>query len=183
MKNEVRGLSNWLAIILIIITLVGVSVAYIVYTQQQAKITDLNNQLSSLQKKANTPCPTLIQQPNMILTCPDYSFKSSKGINAIIYSPAKNAIVTSPVAIIGEIPGNWSFEAQFPVKLIDSQGNVISKAAANVLGDWQTTNPTPFSVQLTYPGQPYGVGTIVLQKDNPSGLPANDDSISIPIHF
>ena len=51
MKNEARGLSNWLAIILLIVTLVGVGVAYIVSMQQQANTTDLNNQLSSLQKK------------------------------------------------------------------------------------------------------------------------------------
>jgi hypothetical protein len=26
-------------------------------------------------------------------------------------------------------------------------------------------------------------GSIIFKKDNPSGLPANDDSISIPVNF
>ena len=85
--------------------------------------------------------------------------------------------------IVGEIPGNWSFEASFPIKLKDSNGKVLSQTNAHVLGDWTTTNYVIFSAQLTFPSQPSGSGELVLEKDNPSGLAQNDDSVSLPVNF
>ncbi len=42
----------------------------------------------------------------------------------------------------------------------------------------------PFTATLTYPAQPAGsTGTLVLKKDNPSGEPVNDMSLTIPIQF
>ncbi len=183
MQNTNRGISNWLAVVLVIIILIGAGVAYATYQRQQTKITNLSNQLSSIQKKYDSSCPSSTQKPSTTQTCPDYSYKSTNGTTAVIYSPLKDASPSNPVAIIGEIPGNWSSEAQFPVKLIDSKGTAIAQATANVLGNWQTTNLVPFSVQLTYTGSLSGTGTIVLQKDNPSGLSSKDDSISIPVNF
>lgn len=184
MKDSEQGISNLVMVLIAaIIILVGICAVYVTYASQQRRINDLNNQVSTLQNQSNKSCPSSLSQSETNQICPDYSYKSVKGVTATVYTPMKNDISSSPVGVIGKIPGNWSSEAQFPVKLLDSQGNVVAQAPATILGTWQTTNPEPFSVQLTYSASLAGTGTLILQKDNPSGLPANDDSISIPIRF
>jgi hypothetical protein len=46
-----------------------------------------------------------------------------------------------------------------------------------------TTNFVPFTAVITFTPATTATGTIVLEKDNPSGLPANDNSLTIPITF
>lgn len=96
--------------------------------------------------------------------------------------PQPNAAVSSPLTITGQARGNWYFEASFPVRLLDDQGNEITITPAQAQGDWMTTDFVPFSAVLTFTTSAPS-GTLVLQKDNPSGLPENDASISIPVTF
>lgn len=156
--------------------------AYIPYALQQHRINDLNSQITSLraelaQKAPNQPSESNGSQPA------NTEYMSSGGVKIILYHPSANAKISNPVAVIGEVPGNWSFEASFPIKLEDGSGNVIAQTAANVLGNWMTTDLVPFSAQFTYSSSPSGKGTLVLQKDNPSGLPANDDQLNVPVEF
>jgi hypothetical protein len=158
----------------IILVVVGLAL-YGVYSWQHQKVDNLNQQVSSLSSQL-TSIKTQNQQPS-------YTYTSAKGVKIKIYTPASGATVVNPIAVVGEVPGNWSFEASFPVVLKDSTGNVIVQTPAQLLGDWETTQLVPFSVKLVFSGSESGSGTIVLQKDNPSGLSSNDDSISIPIKF
>ena len=98
-------------------------------------------------------------------------------------SPKPNEIVKSPLLIDGEARGTWYFEASFPVKLYDANNNLLAQAPAQALSDWMTTDFVSFSVTLTFPTPSTQTGTLVLEKDNPSGLPQNDDSVSIPVSF
>jgi len=42
----------------------------------------------------------------------------------------------------------------------------------------------PFTATLTFTKPPYeNSGTLILKKDNPSGLPQNDAALEIPIVF
>lgn len=113
-----------------------------------------------------TPTPTVASNPNISAT-----------------APLPNSVVTSPLTVTGQAKGTWYFEASFPVKLYDGNNNQIAVAPAQALSDWMTTNFVPFSVTLTFATPATQYGTLVLEKDNPSGLPANDDSISIPVLF
>jgi spore germination protein GerM len=54
---------------------------------------------------------------------------------------------------------------------------------AQAQGDWMTTNFVPFSSTLTFSTPTTPTGILVLQKDNPSGLPENDAEIRIPVRF
>jgi hypothetical protein len=85
--------------------------------------------------------------------------------------------------VSGEARGSWYFEASFPVRLLDGNGQEIARGPAQAQGDWMTTNFVPFTVQLTFSPPTTPVGTLVLEKDNPSGLPQNAMSISIPVDF
>jgi hypothetical protein len=69
------------------------------------------------------------------------------------------------------------------VKLLDANGTQLALKPAQAQGDWMTTDFVPFSVTLTYPTPATATGTLVLMRDNPSGLPQNDDYLVIPVTF
>ncbi len=101
----------------------------------------------------------------------------------VVSQPLANAVVTSPLTVQGEARGPWYFEASFPVHLLDGHGTEIATAAAQAQGDWMTEDFVPFQVTLTFTPPATATGTLVLEKDNPSGDPLNDASVSIPVAF
>jgi hypothetical protein len=100
-----------------------------------------------------------------------------------ISAPRPNTNVASPLTITGEARGTWYFEASFPVKLLDANGKVLAAGPAQAQSDWMTTNFVPFKVTLTFTAPTTATGTLILEKDNPSGLPQNDDSLRVPVRF
>jgi len=101
-----------------------------------------------------------------------------------VSSPVPNAQVSKsqPLVVTGSATGPWYFEASFPVKLLDSNGNVLAEAPAQAQGDWMTMDFVPYIATLNFTTTDTS-GTLVLRNDNPSGEPANDKSISIPVTF
>lgn len=98
--------------------------------------------------------------------------------------PQPMATITSPLTLSGSARGSWYFEASFPVELRDAQNTMIAQGHAQAQGNWMTTNFVPFTASLAYPPQPAGSnGVIVLRKDNPSGEPQNDASVTVPVLF
>lgn len=111
-------------------------------------------------------------------------FTSPKGVTVKLHEWTDRRVVTSPLNITGEIPGNWSFEASFPIVLLDPTNKIIAQTAATLQGEWMTSDYVPFKAMLTFETPPAGgSGTLTLRKDNPSGLPENDDAIEIPVTF
>ncbi len=101
-----------------------------------------------------------------------------------VSSPLANAQITSPLTIIGRARGGWYFEASFPIELRNQNNVLIGNAIAQAQSDWMTANFVPFMTVLAFPHQPAGsTGTLVFKKDNPSGEPQNDDSITVPVQF
>lgn len=95
--------------------------------------------------------------------------------------PLRNAIVGNVFEVRGEAPGNWFFEASFPIQLRDSEGNVLARGIANAEGEWMTTEQVPFLAKIELEKFYEGTATLVLLRDNPSGLPENDDSLEVPL--
>jgi hypothetical protein len=111
-------------------------------------------------------------------------FTSEKGVIVRLYDWSDSKVLTSPTTIKGEVPGNWSFEASFPVALTDWDGLIIAEKPAQLEGDWMTENYVPFSVSLTFETPTVNdSGSLILRKDNPSGLPENDDAVEITINY
>jgi hypothetical protein len=98
----------------------------------------------------------------------------------VVSSPVSGATVGKTFTVIGEAPGNWFFEAVFPVQVFDANNNKVGQAQAQAQSDWMTTALVPFKATITVTGYS-GPATLVLLRDNPSGLPQNDDSLSVPI--
>lgn len=91
--------------------------------------------------------------------------------------------IQSPFTVKGKARGYWFFEASFPVKLIDANGNLVASGIAEAKSDWMTQEFVPFSVVLEFFAPATEKGTLILEKDNPSGLSENADELHIPIVF
>jgi len=100
-----------------------------------------------------------------------------------VTAPVANQRVMSPLTVTGEARGSWYFEASFPVKLLDGNGNVLVQTHADAQGDWMTNEFVPFKAVLTFSKPLTRTGTLVLEKDNPSDLPQNAASVTIPVQF
>jgi hypothetical protein len=100
-----------------------------------------------------------------------------------VTTPAPGVAVKSPFEVRGKARGQWFFEASFPVKLLDGNGKEIAAVPAEAEGEWMTTEFVPFKAVLTFAKPATPTGTLVLEKDNPSGLPENAASVSIPVRF
>ena len=99
-------------------------------------------------------------------------------------TPRPNQTVRSPLLVKGRARGNWFFEASFPVVIVDWDGRIIGQGIAQAQGEWMTTEFVPFEAMLTFTADPQAYstrGSLILQKDNPSGLPEYDDALEIPV--
>lgn len=98
-----------------------------------------------------------------------------------IETPTKNATVGKSFAVQGKAPGNWYFEASFPIQVRSAEGNVIGRGIAQAQSDWMTTELVAFKTTVTIEGGYTGPARLILLRDNPSGLPENDDAVEIDI--
>ena len=104
--------------------------------------------------------------------------------NLAVTSPQANAVIHSPVTVVGTVTGGgWFFEASFPVKVLDADGAVLGSGIAQAQADWMSTSSVPFTAIITFVAPRSAAGIVVLSKDNPSGLAKNAASLSIPVRF
>ncbi len=97
-----------------------------------------------------------------------------------LVTPRVGETVGSPLAIEGEARGTWYFEGSFPVRLEDASGLVLAQGIATAKGEWMTEDFVPFTAELTWEPQS-GPATLILERDNPSGLPENAASVRVPL--
>jgi len=98
-------------------------------------------------------------------------------------SPRPNALVTSPLQIAGQARGYWFFESDFPVMLFDGLGNELARGPASTQEEWMTEDYIRFMAELTFEEPETETGELHLLRDNPSGLPENDDLLIVPVRF
>ncbi len=125
------------------------------------------------------PCPELLPVADDIQAHID-----SKADLIVVDTPLRDATVTSPLTITGKARGTWYFEASFPIVVVDWDGLIIGEGHADAQGDWMTEDFVPFTATVSFTvatDTPYRRGAVILQKDNPSGLPEHDDALEIPI--
>jgi hypothetical protein len=98
-------------------------------------------------------------------------------------TPLPGAILLSPLTLEGRARGSWFFEASFPVYLLDADGDTIAVMPAQAEGEWMTQAFVPFKATLTFTPPASPTGTLILAKDNPSGLPEHAAELRVPIRF
>jgi len=154
-----------LSVALFIISALGVII--FLYNQNQT----LKERLAVYR---DTPTSTPVSTP---------SAEPSLGVPTVS-SPSAGSKVKSPLKVTGNVPAGWMFEGTFPIRVLDSDKNVLAQVGAKEVlpGSWQSGEPVEFTATLTFRAAT-GSGTLVLENDNPSGDPANSRVFEIPIKF
>ena len=99
----------------------------------------------------------------------------------VVDTPFPGSVTGKEFSVVGKARGTWFFEASFPIELVDGNGTRLAIAVAQAEGEWMTTEFVPFTAVIKAPESYIGPATLILRKDNPSGLPEYDASISFPI--
>ena len=102
-------------------------------------------------------------------------------VKVTVAEPTQGQTVPNIFQVSGSAPGNWYFEASFPLQVRDGEGAVIGRAIGSAQGDWMTESLVPFTANVVVDSTYHGPATLVLMRDNPSGLPENDDAFEVPI--
>lgn len=103
-------------------------------------------------------------------------------VEVSISNPLPGDLVASPLVVTGRARGGWFFEAILPVNLIAEDGSMIVSHYGQAESDWMTADFVPFRSELIFETEA-STGYLVITKDNPSGLPENDDKIMVPVKF
>ncbi|MFZ2038400.1 MAG: Gmad2 immunoglobulin-like domain-containing protein [Minisyncoccia bacterium] len=96
-------------------------------------------------------------------------------------NPNPNSENISPLKITGQARGLWFFEASFPIKIQDLEGKTIVSGVATAKDDWMTDDFVNFEAELKFKVSTTTKAVLILEKDNPSGLEENSDSLYLPI--
>lgn len=110
-----------------------------------------------------------------------YTYRNASSDLIMAEDPEAGTVVGKAFSVSGSARGYWYFEASFPVEVLDRSGNVIATAVAEAQSDWMTEEWVPFMADLKVPDSYIGPATIILRKDNPSGLPEHEASLSYPV--
>jgi hypothetical protein len=140
------------------------------YSKAQAPAEEILNNITNPPIATSTP------------TKPATPAQSGQGLIKVTF-PTANQIIKSPIVVTGEAKGTWFFEASAPVEIRDSNGKLLGQGPVQAEGNWMTTDFVPFKGTITFTKSSTATGTIIFKNDNPSGLPENEKSFSIPIRF
>ena len=171
--------------ILIIIVLGGMAGYFTVFKPGKSPTPIIN----SFEECVSAGYPLLESYPSQCKTPDGETFTEDIG-NELeksdlirVSNPRPNQIIKSPLIVDGEARGFWFFKASFPVKILNERGEVVVQGLAQAQGDWMTENFVQFRAELIFPAPSTEKGNLVLEKDNPSGLPEHADELRIPIRF
>ena len=172
-------------IFLIVVILGGTAAYFTVFKSGEAPTSDIN----SFEECVSAGYPVLESYPRQCKTPDGKTFTEDIG-NELekadliqIDNPRPNQIIESPLFIKGKARGNWYFEADFPVKLFDDNNFLLGITIAQALGDWMTEDFVSYSAILLFSVPSTSKGRLILEKDNPSGLPEYADELIIPVYF
>jgi hypothetical protein len=113
-------------------------------------------------------------------------FSTQKEEKIVVDKPLLAQSITSPFKIEGQAVGNWFFEANFRIILVDWDGKIIAESIATAKDDWMTGEMVPFEADLEFekPKNLYSLkATLIFEKSNPSGLPENDEALEYFVYF
>lgn len=179
--------------IVLVIALIIVVSAIAIFLNYKNKFKDINanvgNNINNFEECLKANYIILESYPRQCKTPNGQTFVEDIGNTLIkddlinLTNPLPNQAVTSPLSIEGKARGSWYFEASFPVKLYDENNNLIASTVAQAQSDWMTNEFVSFKAELNFNYSTSTNGILVLEKDNPSGLPENADQLRIPVEF
>lgn len=107
-------------------------------------------------------------------------YENDEGLS--LDNPQEGETLSSPITIEGEATGPWYFEGSFGVKLINrDNAGIIADSFVTALGDWMTDESVEFSGTIEYEIEEETEALLVFESANPSGLPENQMTYTIPV--
>ena len=101
----------------------------------------------------------------------------------IIESPKAYEKVKNLLFVKGKARGYFFFEANFPIRIEDENGNVILKDYVETSENWMTNDFVYFEKYLDIRNISIKKGFIIVEKANPSGDVEHKFEIKIPLYF
>ncbi len=101
----------------------------------------------------------------------------------VVFNPAKNTVVTSPLTVEGMAKGTWYFEANLPIEIVDAQHRSLGKKYVTATKDWMSESLAPFKGEIEFKKPETKTGYLIFRNDNPSGAKENKKSLEVPIDF
>lgn len=131
---------------------------------------------SAPRPESSCPAPN---EPNLPPADDNATADEEEGIR--IDAPRSGEEISGPLIVAGEARGGWYFEASFPARLEDENGNRLASGPAAAQDDSLTDGFVPFRARLDFQVATTTPAFLVLEKDNPSGLPENAGSVRLPV--
>ena len=129
------------------------------------------------------PAPAVYHWPKAPPSAPPAAPVETSNPNLRNVSVKPGALVTSPLTVTGEAQ-NWYFEAVFGAQLLDGNGKDLDPGShAEAQGDWTAGGFIPFEATFNFSAPETATGTLILENDNPSGLPEMSEKVRIPVRF
>lgn len=101
----------------------------------------------------------------------------------VIETPKPYQKVQNPIYIKGKVKGNFFFEATFPVRIEDENGNIVKNSYIMTKENWMSEDFVSFETTINIDELKIKRGFIIFEKANPSGLKENKFLIKIPVYF
>lgn len=133
--------------------------------------------MESYPRQCRTPDGLLFAEEIM----PEIEYINSSEDLIKVELPFPGAVTGKTFKVTGQARGYWYFEASFPLEVLDKDGNTLVQSYATAQGEWMTEEFVPFEGNITVPESYIGPATLILHRDNASGLPEKDASIRFPI--
>jgi hypothetical protein len=77
--------------------------------------------------------------------------------------------VSGKIEALGEIQGNYFFEGNVGITIIDASGKELRRTYGIATSDWMTTGPVTFMTSLDFTDLPAGPSYIKIIQEDPSG--------------
>lgn len=174
---------------ILLVVIVGL-VLYLLPKNEQSNNTNNNNNVDQASVNDFLTCseagyPVMESYPAQCRTPDGRVFVEDLSENAevVLSTPMTGQIVSSPLTVSGKAKGNWFFEANIPVTLKDENGKILVQKGVQAQGEWMTTDYVNFTTVLEFEQPTTQYGVLLIEKDNPSGLPENDASYAVPVRF
>lgn len=175
-------------IILVIVLIILIAILLILVKQAKTPFVNKNIQITNFEECVAAGNPIMESYPQQC-RANNQTFVQNIGNELAktdlirIDNPRPNQRITSPLKITGQAIGYWFFEGDFPARLYDANKKEIAAVPVRAIGEWMTEDFVKFAAELIFTKPNTATGTLILTKDNPSGLPANDDQLRIPVKF
>ncbi|MBI4049625.1 MAG: hypothetical protein HY395_02295 [Candidatus Doudnabacteria bacterium] len=165
----------WLKLLILVAVL---GVVFVLLDGRPVKVTDFHSCV-------NAGYPVAESFPRQC-TGPDgqtFTEEVSEEPEVVVETPTRGALAASPLNIKGKARGTWFFEANLPVTLKDQNGKILAQKGFQAKGEWMTEDYVEFEDSLTFSAPTTEFGVLVIENDNPSGLPENEKSFAVPVRF